>query len=63
MKTYHNITDDKRVTVDQTKSRRVARFQQKEEDAWVTKCIRPYQIDIRVDPVSDIIRVAKQQGY
>ncbi len=63
MTTIENLTDITRVKVRQTKNRRVAEYQQKEGELWLTKCIRPYINDIRVNPKTDIIRVAKQQGY
>ncbi len=63
MTTYHHLTESARVKVKQTKYRRVAEYQLKEAESWVTKCIRPYELDIRINAISDIIRVAAQQGY
>lgn len=63
MKSYHHIDEATRVEISQTKTRRVAKYQLKEDSSWVTKCQRPYELDIRVNPVRDIIRVAQQQGF
>lgn len=62
MTTYHEISDDSRVKVNQGLTRRVAEYQKKEGDDWKTLCSRPYRIDIRINAVSDIIRVAGQRG-
>lgn len=63
MTIYHELTDVTRIRVKQTKQRRVAEYQQKEGDVWLTKCVRPYINDVRINPKEDILRVAKQQGY
>lgn len=63
MTTYHEINDSTRVALNQRISTRIASFQQKEGEKWLTKCMRTYGMDIRINAVADIIRVAKQRGY
>jgi len=63
MTTFHEISENKRVRINQGINKRTAEYQEKEADKWVTLCSRPYNIDIRVNAVTDILRVAQQRGF
>lgn len=63
MITLHEISDNKRVRINQGISKRTAEYQENENGKWITLCSRPYNIDIRVNAVTDILRVANQRGF